>query len=201
MVIEDRRNKKKIQCWIDQDVWDKLESLGYTSPTIAVTKAFEKLLEDPEQIPNESHSIPNRSHEIPELQTRIEGLQLLIEEKDKRIEDLRQDKENLSLFAHYFKSLQYKQLEASTEPIETFTQEPDELPIVSPGEAHIVQEEREIVTQEPESKPAIKPTRTHTGDEPIKKACKNCGEIFETFNPKKETCSSKCRTAFNRRKK
>jgi len=34
----------------------------------------------------------------------------------------------------------------------------------------------------------------------IRKNCKNCGEEFETYNDKKETCSDKCRTAFNRRK-
>lgn len=42
MPAEDHKNMKKVQCWIPQDTWDKLVSLGYNSP-IAVTKAFEKL--------------------------------------------------------------------------------------------------------------------------------------------------------------
>ncbi|MDD2340672.1 MAG: hypothetical protein PHG79_10580 [Methanosarcina sp.] len=34
----------------------------------------------------------------------------------------------------------------------------------------------------------------------IRKACKNCGEVFDTYNDKKETCSDKCRSAYSRRK-
>ncbi|KKG03917.1 hypothetical protein [Methanosarcina mazei] len=42
----DHKGKKKIQCWINQDVWDLIESLGYTSPTVAVTDAFNKINQD-----------------------------------------------------------------------------------------------------------------------------------------------------------
>jgi hypothetical protein len=59
-------------------------------------------------------------------------------------------------------------------------------------------------TQENRRKPARKPGKAHTGKEEgalIKKLCKNCNQPFETSNPRKETCSDKCRSAFSRRKK
>lgn len=34
----------------------------------------------------------------------------------------------------------------------------------------------------------------------IKKLCKNYNQPFETSNPKRETCSGECRSAFSRRK-
>jgi hypothetical protein len=40
---------------------------------------------------------------------------MLLEEKDKRIEDMRRETETLSAFAHYFKSIENRRLEASTE--------------------------------------------------------------------------------------
>lgn len=67
---------------------------------------------------------------------------MLLKEKDKRIEDLRRETETLSVFAHYFKSLEYRRLEASTE---TRVQGREEEPTSSPGEAHIIQEEGKIV--------------------------------------------------------
>ncbi|WP_156148154.1 hypothetical protein [Methanosarcina sp. WH1] len=44
-------------------------------------------------------------------------MRLLLQEKDQRIEDLRRDKETLSIFAHYFKSLEYRRLEESSEAV------------------------------------------------------------------------------------
>lgn len=129
---------------------------------------------------------------------------MLLEEKDKRIKDLRREAETLGIFAHYFKSLEYRRLEASTEEIKAYAQEPEEKPIVSPGDAHIVQEEREIViTQEPEEKPTRTPGKAQPGKGEkalIEKTCKNCNQPFFTESPKKETCSSKCRSAYSRRR-
>lgn len=85
MPSEDHKSQKKIQCWIPLETWDRIVSLGYTSPTIAVTKAFEKLLKDPPQIPTVSPQIPIKSPEIPELKVRNEEL-------ERKINDL---KENL----------------------------------------------------------------------------------------------------------
>jgi predicted RNase H-like nuclease (RuvC/YqgF family) len=153
MPPEDHKTQKKIQCWIPLDTWDKVVSLGYNSPTVAVTKAFEKLLEDhredpltntlvPPKNPLVSPEIPGRSLEIEgykenikalnseierlknvimnapdplelaRLQERNEGLNLVISEKEKRIEDLTREVGRLDMFAHYFKNVEAKQIEA-----------------------------------------------------------------------------------------
>jgi len=50
--------------------------------------------------------------ELVKLQERNEGLQRLLEEKDKRIEDLTREVGTLNGFAHYFKNVEVKQIEA-----------------------------------------------------------------------------------------
>lgn len=55
------------------------------------------------------------SQDIPRLEATIEGLQMLLQEKDERINELKREAETLGVFAHYFKSLEYKRLEANTE--------------------------------------------------------------------------------------
>jgi len=40
---------------------------------------------------------------------------MLLQEKDERISDLKREAETLGIFAHYFKSLEYRRLEASSE--------------------------------------------------------------------------------------
>lgn len=158
MPPEDHRSQKKIQCWIPLETWDKIVSLGYTSPTIAVTKAFEKLLEEPIEVPLEDPLVspenPHVSPEIPgispegykrdiegyketikalnseierlqavimeapdpielvRLQAHNEGLQMVLEERNKRIEELNEHKENMSRLADYFKNVEVKQIEA-----------------------------------------------------------------------------------------
>ena len=134
------------------------------------------------------------------MRAQIEGLQMLLQEKDERINDLHRETETLSAFAHYFKSIEYRRLEASTEE-GTISQESEEKPAREPGRAHTQQEE--TGTQEPERKQASRKTRASTGKGEkalIEKTCKNCNQTFLTENPKKETCSSKCRSAYSRRK-
>ena len=50
--------------------------------------------------------------ELAKVQAHYEGLQKLLEEKDKRIEDLTKYKEDIGAFAHYFKNVEVKQIEA-----------------------------------------------------------------------------------------
>ena len=50
--------------------------------------------------------------ELVKLQGRNEGLNLLIEEKNKRIEGLTREVGTLNGFAHYFKKVEVKQIEA-----------------------------------------------------------------------------------------
>lgn len=168
MPAEDHKNMKKVQCWISQDTWDKIVSLGYASPTIAVTKAFEKLLEDPREDP---HRIPLVSREdspespdIPVYQARIEGLEMVMQEKDRTIERLENDlkkadidKEDLkATYNNYFLQMQLlisqKAITATTGP-------------------------------QKESKPAEKEEKDQT-----EKICKYCGEPFYTNNVQKEYC-------------
>lgn len=55
--------------------------------------------------------LPDRS-EFAELKGLYEGKLQVIEEKDKRIEDLSKEVERLDMFAHYFKNVEVKQIEA-----------------------------------------------------------------------------------------
>jgi len=158
----------KLQAWVKQELWEELNSQGITSPTSAVTQGLQLLLDT-------TANTTNNYQDTTALEATIQGLQLLLQEKDERISDLRRETETLSTFAHYFKSLEYRRLEASTEEIKAEVKEPVKSAASRPGEA-----------------------RARKGI--IEKICKNCGETFETSNPKKETCSAKCRTAFNRRK-
>lgn len=50
--------------------------------------------------------------ELVEVRAHFEGLQRLIEEKDKRIDDLTREVTTLNGFAHYFKTVEVKQIEA-----------------------------------------------------------------------------------------
>lgn len=50
--------------------------------------------------------------ELAEMKGNFTGMQKLLEEKDKRIEDLTREIETLNLFAHYFKNIEVKQIEA-----------------------------------------------------------------------------------------
>lgn len=58
-----------------------IESLNFQNQTIAVTEAFNALLD-------KSQDNPNSSQEIPKLAAQVEGLQLLLQEKNERIQDL-----------------------------------------------------------------------------------------------------------------
>lgn len=171
MANTDHEGYKKIQCWIPLEMWDKI-SLQYPNQTNAVTEAFKLLLK---YIPNN----PNKSLDIPRLTATIEGLQLLLQEKDERIQDLKKENDRLDFYAQFFKSFEYRQLEAKAKEVK-----------------------QEVKTQD--EKTARNPTRTHTENKEkalIRNTCKNCGEEFETYNPKKETCSNKCRSAYSRRNK
>ena len=65
----DRNNQKKIQCWVPIELWDRIESMGYSSITIAVTDAFTKLTENP-------ISSIIESQEIPTLKARLEEIEM-----------------------------------------------------------------------------------------------------------------------------
>lgn len=131
--------KKRINAVIDIDLYVKITEAGY-GISEAVTKGFEKLLEVPEntqstaQMTNDGlvtglqaqvETLEEKLSEAPdpvelaEVRAHFEGLQRLTEEKDKRINDLTREVEGLqkqvetlNVFAHYFKSVEVKQIEA-----------------------------------------------------------------------------------------
>ena len=131
--------KKRINAVIDIDLYVKITEAGY-GISEAVTKGFEKLLEVPEntqpaaQMTNDGlvmglqaqvKTLEEKLSEAPdpvelaEVRAHFEGLQRLTEEKDKRINDLTREVEGLqkqvetlNVFAHYFKSVEVKQIEA-----------------------------------------------------------------------------------------
>jgi hypothetical protein len=88
MPPEDHKTQKKIQCWIPLDTWEKVVSLGYTSPTIAVTEAFKKLLEDPRASLENPKNIPNTSPMDPLESPDIPGYKAMIEEAQRQIKDM-----------------------------------------------------------------------------------------------------------------
>ena len=75
MVAEDRSDYKKIQVWVPLRIWDKVVSMGYSSPTETVLKALQLLTTDSQETP--------ASIDIRELKTRVE-------EKDTRIGELQE---------------------------------------------------------------------------------------------------------------
>ena len=131
--------KKRINAVIDLDLYVKITEAGY-GISEAVTKGFEKLLEVPENTQStaqmttdglvmglqaqvktleEKLSKAPDPVELAEVMAHFEGLQRLTEDKDKRINDLTREVEGLqkqvetlNVFAHYFKSVEVKQIEA-----------------------------------------------------------------------------------------
>ena len=85
MPVEDHKNMKKIQCWISLSTWQQIEDKGYNSPTLAVTEAFKKLLEDPREIPDKSPQDPERSPQNPRESPAITVLNARLEEQEKLI--------------------------------------------------------------------------------------------------------------------
>jgi len=98
----------------------------YPNMTSAILTALEKEIQEPAGM---SQDLPNADKEIQRLtlelqknvtdlqvmQATFEGIQRLTEEKDKRIDDLTKEVEMLNVFAHYFKTVETRQIEAPSE--------------------------------------------------------------------------------------
>jgi len=140
--------RHKINCWVPESLWEKVEALGYDSPTKATVAGYEALIgkgdteEEREDLGNNRENMGNNWEEmgkqleeaqrqiknyeeklrtapdpvaLAKVQAHYEGLQKLLEEKDKRIDDLTREVETLNAFAHYFKNVDVKQIEAPAE--------------------------------------------------------------------------------------
>lgn len=154
--------RHKINCWVPESLWEKVEALGYDSPTKATIAGYEALIEkgnlqdngkdlgnnwehsgnylgnqleeaqkqikDLEFVSREKNTEIQRLQkviqeapdpvELAEVRAHFNGLQKLLDEKDKRIGDLTREIEGLketnntlNVFAHYFKSVDFKQIE------------------------------------------------------------------------------------------
>jgi len=222
---EDHKDMKKVQCWIPLDTWDKIVSLGYNSPTIAVTKAFEKLLEDPREDsrvnPLVSLKDPLESPNIPVLNAKIEALQMVLEEKDKSIERLENDLKKADLREEDLKSmhnnymLQVQSLinaRSLSAPSGSWTtkeanRKKQEETGSNQEENRKFQEDSPAIKGSPDVEHEVKPEASQEDknhwkekEATIEKTCKNCLQPFFAKNPKNEYCSPKCRTAYNRKK-
>jgi hypothetical protein len=103
----DRNNQKKIQCWVPIELWDKVEFLGYSSITIAVTDAFSKLVENPTSSNGESQEIPTLKARLDELEKHNETLKTYNETLKAELEKAGQDKEAIqNLYNNYMLQMQ-----------------------------------------------------------------------------------------------
>jgi hypothetical protein len=202
---EDHKNMKKVQCWIPQDTWNKIVSLGYDSPTIAVTKAFEKLLEDPLKIPEISPNDPRvnplvspkdpiESPDIPVYKVKIEALEMVLAEKDRSIERLENDLKKADIDKEDLKAMHNNYMLQVQSLINARALTP-------PGSTEGEKEERvfEATQDSPTIKesPDTEPEKGH-----IEKICKYCGEPFYTDNIQKEYCSKDHKDkAYNEKRK
>lgn len=176
MPAEDHKKQKKIQCWVSLSTWQQLEQRGYNSPTLAVTEAFKKLLENPHIIPNESPQDPEISpqnpREIPVLNARLEEQEKLISFLTEALDKAGQREEDLkNMHNNYFLQVQ------------TLI---NQKAISTPSK---VREESKPAARNEESKPQIE------------KICKYCGKTFTAARSNRLFCSGKCKTAYYRKKK
>ena len=85
--------KKKIQAWIPISLWIKIDQMGFTSQTEAVTQAFKNLLLDQNRSKIDqtgSNTDQIRSSEINELCN-------VLNEKDKRLQEIQEHNETLKI--------------------------------------------------------------------------------------------------------
>lgn len=102
---------KKIQCWVPVPTWEKLEELGYNSPTVAVLTAFEKLLSNgpsgPDTTPSEPAEDPSITPEIPVNEEIVKELRAHNETLQKELDKAERDKEDLkAIYNNYFLQVQ-----------------------------------------------------------------------------------------------
>lgn len=132
----------------------------------------------------------------------------VIQEKDKEIQRLTRDLQNISSKTNEIRdSPELYELRAQTRIIRELLEEKDRR--IADLNREI--EDLRIFTyyfksmeyKQIESPASVIPSNTEVirGNlsELIKKTCKYCGELFETANPRKETCSDKCRSAYSRK--
>lgn len=95
-----KKDLERIQEGYNQDITGYKENIKSLNSEIERLQAV--IMEAPDPL------------ELAEMKGNYAGLQRLLDEKDKRIEDLTREVTTLNGFAHYFKSVEAKQIEAPT---------------------------------------------------------------------------------------
>lgn len=118
MSEEKKRSGRKISAWIPQEMYDKLVSVGYSSPTDAIMSGLNLLLKEPHgvQIPISGGQEGTQSNkqeplgdsaETRELRARVEELKDHNETLKAEIERAAQDKEKIqNLYDNYMRQMQ-----------------------------------------------------------------------------------------------
>jgi len=113
----------KLPAYLHSSLSTAIKEGKYPNMTSAILMALEKEIQEPAGM---SQDLPNADKEIQRLtlelqknvtdlqvmQATFDGIQRLTEEKDKRIDDLTREVEMLNVFAHYFKTVEPKQIVA-----------------------------------------------------------------------------------------
>jgi len=169
MSNNDHEGMKKLQVWVSVETWEELNSLGYTSPTDAVTAGFKLLLETPAKTPEYPQELPELRAKVELLQRVLDERERVIEEKDRRINDLNR-------FSYYFENKEVKVIELQ-------------------GQQETAGEAQTESTREAPRK--TRTTQEKSGEKAlIRKKCKHCGEEFDTDNPRREYCKDAHRQAY-----
>jgi hypothetical protein len=85
--------KKKIQAWIPVSLWIKIDQIGFTSQTEAVTQAFKNLLLDQNRL--KIDQIRSNTDQI--ISSEINELGNILNEKDKRLQEIQEHNETLKI--------------------------------------------------------------------------------------------------------
>lgn len=120
--VEADRYKDKTTCIIEALEIILHNTQGATCINNDVLQGKETEIQNLESVLREKYAEIQRLHsviqaapdplELAEMKGNYTGMQRLLEEKDKRIDDLTREVETLNAFAHYFKNIEVKQIEA-----------------------------------------------------------------------------------------
>jgi hypothetical protein len=207
--------KRKISVWVPADLYDNVLQAGYTSPTQAVIKGFELIVqaqneESPEAIREQMQAIRRQMQaELESLQKDVERLTLALQEAPNplelielraRYEELEKHNETLkreleragqdkdiiqNLYNNYMLQMQFLISQKAISP----PTQTKEAPPVS-----------EVAVQ-PFPEKAKPQSQKSTEKKEIEKICEYCGNAFLTSNSRQLTCSDKCRTKKSRKEK
>lgn len=211
-----QEDKRKLSIWVPASLYDRVLEAGYTSPTHAVIKGFEKLLQEDtgenteamrSQVQAEIKSLtaenqrlresldnaPNLTEFI-ELRARSQEMQRHNETLKSELERAGRDKEFIqTVYDNYMRQMQLLITQKVISPPSSTDKGVDitvsnDMPASRDADISIYRD-------------ADVNTSTDSDKFIIEKHCKNCKTLFKATNPKQAYCSGACRTAYNRKQK